>query len=260
MTDDPKAEETQVTETPAETMPVPEEKTTEEPVQTEETVELPEDAKERTREQFEKLKTSYREEREKRIQMERTFQEMQLKPTQQPAVEDWYNPDDNSVDIAKLRANEQRRDAELNQLRQQVQGVTAQTQQQEEKEVFGLFPELNPSGEKFDERRHKAVRGYLLAEQLEGRNPSFKEGAEAVLGFAKGEATKAAKEAETVGARKALEQLMPKEQAALEATGRSDRRPKGKDLDFLSRESRRSDTRGIDAIVERMKGIPQVGK
>lgn len=259
MTDAPKAELKPETETQEEAMPASEEKTTEETKV--ELAELPEDAKERTREQFEKLKSSYREEREKRIQMEKTFQEMQLKPKpQQPVVEDWYDPETNAVDLAKLRARETRRDAELTQLRQQVQGVQAQTQAQQEKEVFDLYPELNPSGDKFDESLHDAVTGYLTTQLLKGKNPTFKEGAEAVLKIADRKATKSAQEAEKTGAKKALEQLSPKEQAALEATGRSDRRPKGKDLEFLSRESRRGDARGIEAIVERMKAIPQVGK
>ena len=82
---------------------------------------------------------------------------------------------------------------------------------------------------------------------------SYKEAAD----LAKGVSSKVIAEAEKVGATKAIEGLTPKEQASLEATGRSDRRTEVSDLDTLKQNTRRGD---LGSIVERLKGIPPVGR
>jgi len=260
--DQPKAQDNKPeTGTQEETMPVTEQKTPDAEGQAEVKGELPEDATQRTKEQFDKLKSNYREERDKRIKMEKEFQAMQLKPQpQKPTGEDWFNAETGEVDLVKLREERGRETNRIAKLEQQVQGVQKQTQAQQEKEVFDLYPELNPSGEEFNEPLHDAVSGYITTQLLKGNNPTFKEGAEAVLQIGSSESQKTTQKAEKAGAKKALEQLSPKERASLEATGRSDKRPQSKDLDFLSRESRRGDSRGVEAIYERLKGITQVGK
>ena len=269
MADQPQAKKTAEKAPQPEAKPTSEQKTPEpvktaeapakvaKPVEAEKERELPEDAKERTKEQFDKIKSNYRKEREKRIKLEQTFQQFQTKPQpQQKPVDDWYNQETGQVDVNKLKAREARRDAELNQLRQQVQGVSAQTQAQQEKELYVSYPELNPSGDQFDETFHKAVRGSLTTAYLDGENPNPKDVADAIMGIA----SKQTKQAEKEGAKKALEQLSPKEQAALEATGRSDRRLPERNLGSLQQATRKGGDRGINAIVERMKGIPPVGK
>ena len=258
----PKAEDIKPeTGTQTETMPASTQKTPKVEGQAETKGELPEDATKRTKEQFDKLKSNYREERDKRIKMEKEFQAMQLKPQpQKPTGEDWFNAETGEVDLVKLREERGRETNRIAKLEQQVQGVQKQTQAQQEKEVFDLYPELNPSGEEFNEPLHDAVSGYITTQLLKGNNPTFKEGAEAVLQIGSSESQKTTQKAEKAGAKKALEQLSPKERASLEATGRSDKRPQSKDLDFLSRESRRGDSRGVEAIYERLKGITQVGK
>jgi len=249
MADQPQAKKTAEKAPQPEAKPTSEQKTPEpvktaeapakvaKPVEAEKERELPEDAKERTKEQFDKIKSNYRKEREK-------------------PIDDWYNQETGQVDVNKLKAREARRDAELNQLRQQVQGVSAQTQAQQEKELYVSYPELNPSGDQFDETFHKAVRGSLTTAYLDGENPNPKDVADAIMGIA----SKQTKQAEKEGAKKALEQLSPKEQAALEATGRSDRRLPERNLGSLQQATRKGGDRGINAIVERMKGIPPVGK
>ena len=74
----------------------------------------------------------------------------------------------------------------------------------------------------------------------------------------RGISSEAAEEAEKKGAKKAVEDLTPKEQASLEATGRSDQRSETvSSLEDLRQRSRRGD---LEAVVERLKNIPPVGK
>jgi hypothetical protein len=218
---------------------------------------LPEGVKERTAERFQKLQEQLKRERELRIQLEKAAQPGK-QPTAEPQVpDDWYDPVTGSVDVDKLRQREKTYTQKISQLEQQVQGVQNQTIAQQEKEAFASYPELDPSGKNFDEDFHDAVQGHLTSQLFKGKSVTFKEAADKISKFANKHASKAEKE----GAKKALEQLSPKEQAALEATGgRSDRRLPESDLAQLQQESRQGGDRGIRAVMERMKRIPSVGK
>lgn len=236
MADDQQAEI--VEETPQEPMPSSEQTA---PIEEDhEEAELPADSKARTTEQFNKLKRELAEEREKRVRLETAYK---------PQILEWYDPTTGVVDPNKLQQREQAMLNELQTLRQQVGGYTKQSEAQQEKEAYTAYPEL-----KNDDQFHEEVIRKMATEFALGNNPTMKEAADAVMGFAKKLTTKAEKE----GARKALEQLAPKEQASLEATGRSDRRTPSIDLASLSRQSRYGGDSGTLAVLARLKNIPSV--
>lgn len=246
MAEDQQAEQI-VEETPQEPMPSSEQtvesQTEEVETSPQETAELPEGVKDRTTEQFNKLKRELAEEREKRTRLERAY------TPPQPTIPEWYDPNTGVVDPNRLQQREQMLLNELNTLKQQVSGYTKQSEAQQEKEAYTAYPEL-----KQDEQFHEEVIRKMATEFALGRNPTMKEAADAVMGFAKKLATKSEKE----GARKALEQLAPKEQASLEATGRSDRRTPSQDLAQLSRQSRYGGDSGTAAILARLSRVPSV--
>ena len=232
-----------VEETPQEAMPTSDQTVeTKEVIETpEKTTELPDDAKERTRDQFNKLKQQLAEEREARLKLERTSQAI--------SSPEWYDPATGIVDPNKLQYREQTLMSELNTLKQQVAGYTRQQEEAQEKEAYAAYPELK-TNDKFQEK----VIQEMAINFASGKQITMKEAADNVLDFARGLTSKAEKD----GARKALEQLAPKEQASLEATGRSDRRLPSRDLDSLSRQTRYGGESGTQAILERLKGIPSV--
>jgi hypothetical protein len=247
MADDQTQAEQTVEETPQEPMPSSEQtaetQTEEVEASPKETDELPEGVKERTSEQFNKLKRELAEEREKRTKLERAY------APPQPAIPEWYDPNTGVVDPNRLQQREQMLISELHNLKQQVQGYTKQSEAQQEKEAYAAYPDL-----KTNERFHEEVIRKLATEFAIGNNPTMKEAADSVMEFAKGLTSKAEKE----GARKALEQLAPKEQASLEATGRSDRRLPSQDLATLSRQSRYGNESATAAILARLKNVPSV--
>lgn len=277
MADNPKAQEAPVTTTPAEPMPSSEQTTTEvQPSQTaavdesqvsagtertevqeENSLELPEGASDRTREQFDKLKTQLRDERAKRVNTQSVFE--QLRPSQpamtQAQINQFVDPMTGNVDVNGLNqaiysAQQRATNAE--------QTVQRWIEDQQTKEAFSAHSELNPQNSNFDRSLHNKTRALLLdsmvnPQDYNNKQLSYKEAAD----LAKGVSSKVIAEAEKVGATKAIEGLTPKEQASLEATGRSDRRTEVSDLDTLKQNTRRGD---LGSIVERLKGIPPVGR
>ena len=205
----------------------------------EETEPTQEEVKPRTEERIKKLTQELRAEREARLRLEQAT----------PAIPQWYDPTTGVVDPNKLQEREQTLISQLQTLQQQVSGYTKQQDLAQEKEAYAAYPEL-----KSDDQFHEEVIRKMATEFAIGNNPTMKEAADAVMGFAKKLTTKAEKE----GARKALEQLAPKEQASLEATGRSDRRLPSQDLASLSRQSRYGGDSGTAAVLARLKNIPSV--
>lgn len=242
MADDQQAEQV-VEETPQAPTPsadqTPESQTEEVETSEQETEPTQEKVKPRTEERIKKLTQDLRAEREARLRIERTT----------PAIPEWYDPSTGIVDPNKLQMREQTLISQLQTLQQQVQGYTRQQEAQQEKEAYAAYPEL-----KTDDELHERVIREMATEFALGNSPTMKEAADKLLGFAKKYATKGEKE----GARKALEQLAPKEQASLEATGRSDRRTPSVDLGQLSRQSRYGGDAGTLAVLQRLKNIPSV--
>jgi hypothetical protein len=225
-----------------------------EPATVDEGQELPEGVKERTAQQFDKLKKELAVERERRMRLERTFPS--APSTSELTKPDWYDESTGLVDVTKLSQREANLRRELSQVKTQLQGFARLTEIQQEKEAYAVYPELDPNGGKLDEKFQKQVVSYLATAFADGQNPTLKEAADEVMSWAK----KLANKAEADGARKALEQLSPKEQASLEATGRSDRRLPSVDFDEIRATTRRGGRAGIEATMQRIANIKPVGK
>ena len=270
MADDQQAESVPETETQDAPVPSADQKTSE-PVdtaevaketseaKTEEAAEeltLPEDAKERTTQQFEKLKRELATERERRSRLERAFAKSGSSSKQSSTLPEWYDPKTGEVDVTKLQQREQLMQQELANLRSQVSGVTRLSEKQQEEEAYKAYPELNPNRKEFNEDFQKQVISYMATEFAEGKAPTIKDAADNIMSIA----DKIAKKAEKEGAKKALESLSPKEQAALEATGRSDKRLPSDNMDSLRKQTRQGGRAGVEAAMQRLSKISSVGK
>jgi prolyl oligopeptidase PreP (S9A serine peptidase family) len=207
---------------------------------------LPEGVKERTTLEFEKLKTQLREEKEKRMRAERINQlypNANQTPFSNPA-EPTYQTDADRISRAEQMAQQ----AYL-----QSQRVMKENDAKQESEAYQAHPELDPNKKEFDEDYQRAVIGYLASIMAEGKSMSLKEAASKVKSFSKSDLKKAQEQ----GVTQAIESLTPKEQASLEATGRSDRRVQIGGLEELRQRSRKGDSA---AILKRLKNIPIVGR
>jgi hypothetical protein len=216
------------------------------------TSDLPDGVKERTAQQFDKLKNQLATERERRLQLEQSlgkgYQQQEQGKPQTKEEQPWYNPETNEVDVSvlnnKLNSLEQR----AQRAESQLAGYNEQSVQQQTKEAFDAYPELNPKAEGYDQVFDELVAGHLFRNQVYGKNLTMKEAAEAVRKFA----SKGTDEARNQGAQQAIQQLTPKEQASLEATGRSDKRTSAADMENLQQRSRRGD---FNAIAARLRAL-----
>lgn len=201
--------------------------------------ELPEGTKPRTTEQFEKLKAQLAEKTARLSRYERQ-QAMGILPPQDKAGQD------------PVQALQQK----VAYLESQVTGYVKQSEEQQEQEAYASFPELNPKSGAFDNDFQEQVISYMATQFAKGQAPTIKEAAQKLVAIAE----KRAKRAEKEGAKKALEQLSPKEQASLEATGRSDRRMPSVDFADLRDKTRMGGLAGRDAAFERLQKISSVTK
>jgi len=221
---------------------------------------LPEGVKERTTKEFQKLRKQLAEERSKRVKAEKVFTDLgqipqpvdQAQPQQQPTVPSYFNPETGEIDVSRLEQQNIQLRNQVAQLGQQVQGITDAEQYKQEQEAYAAYPELDPNRDEFNQTFHNAVSGYLTNTLLKGDRVTFKTAADNIAGLSK----KEVKKAEKAGADKALEQLTPKEQASLEAAGRSDKRKASpEELEELRRRTRQSSNSkdSLDAIVTRLR-------
>lgn len=227
---------------------------------------LPEGVKERTRQEFEKLTSSnselatqLREERARRQYAESVFQ--QFTP-RQPVIEapkplPIVDPTTGLVNenaLAEMQRSTQQAQQEAKQAATELQQYRID---QEKREAFTAHPELDPKGKSFNKEISIETRKVLLdnmthPEDYE-KSLTFKEAADVVKARLKPMIDKAQQQ----GAKQAIEQITPKEQAALEVTGT----PTGaKQLNTDEIESLRYATRkggesSEEAIVRRMRGL-----
>lgn len=222
---------------------------------------LPDDVSSRTAEQFDKLRERLREERLRRQEAEQLGQQYQtpaqgLYSTQEEAVTPLYDPQSGTVDINELEKIRLRATTASKRAEAAEKKFEKYVQQQQEREAYQAYPELNPKSKNHDEDLFKLTRAVMTDSMV---NPKDYGGAELTAKqaaeFAKSMRDKTIRDAEQKGATKAVEQLTPKEQAGLEATGRSDRRTDVADRQNLAERTRRND---LGAIMERLKHIPSV--
>ena len=270
MTDDPKADINAVNDTQQSAMPTDDQKTTgtevsgeaaqgEETSQTADEPVLPEGVKERTAREFDKLQSQLREERAKREYLETVWSSM--KPKEEPKAEVMPPIYDSQTGLLNEQAltDLQRQSLEAQQRAARAESTIQSYMEEKEKlETYSVHPELNPDGKSFNKDLHVATRRILLDSMVNpqdyGKQLSFKEAGD----LAKKVSQPAVEAAKAEGAKEALEQLTPKEQAALEATGSPNRRNElSSNIDDLRYKTRKGDK---DAIVERLRNIPVAGQ
>ena len=165
---------------------------------------LPDDTRERTREQFEKLIDSNKrlfesnkmlaQELQQRNQIAQTFAPIQNVPQPRPAQ---VNPQDfvevdpvtgeSSVNVERMKTHIEEINQRANRAEQAVQSYIKTSEEREidrqNREAFGSYPELNPNDDKtFNVGFNKQVRGVLFdsmynSSDYGGRPLTFKEAA-----------------------------------------------------------------------------------
>lgn len=219
---------------------------------------LPDDAKDRTKREFDKLKNDLATERKKRLELEKFYNQQPQASQQTNSGEmDYFDPDTGEVRVDRLHQRLTQAEQRAMLAEQQAQQVLRSEQVKQEQEAYASHPELDPGSDTFDEFFFDAVSGTLANAYAKGQSPSLKEVADRLKGLTGNQVSKVVEEAEKRGANQALERLSPKEEASLEATGRSDARMQASGtLEDLQLRTRSGDTA---AIMERLKSIPPVG-
>jgi hypothetical protein len=253
MADETQGVETQVNDTPAPATPTGEQKTTgSEQVPNE----LPNEASDRTKERFETLTRELKEERQRREALEGAFNTLKPKEVKPEQVLPIVDPDtgllnEQALVTTQQRAIEAERQAQetKRQLDGLLEGQKKQAQEREDQEAFTAHPELNPKNEKFNKDLRDITASLMLQsmvhpEDFGNKQLSHKEAGDK----AKELIAKISGNVKEEAAKEAIEQLSPKEQAALEATG-SRQRSNLTDLESLQRRTRKGDP---EAIMERL--------
>jgi len=214
---------------------------------------LPEGTTDRTKEQFEKLTASNK---QLKAQLDKLQAEIATQSPSvgynvpQPKAAEFVDPATGEVDIDKLNKGLAEAVSQAQQARQEVRRMKEEAQ---EKEAYSTYPQLKPNAKGFDKELYQKTRALLLDSMINpqdygGRTLTMKEAADKASGVSQTIVNKAKAE----GAEDAIGQLTPKEQASLEATGRSDRRKSVGDLAGLQKRTRLGD---LDAIVARMSNL-----
>lgn len=212
---------------------------------------LPDGVSERTAKEFEKLQSQLREERARREKAESAF--TAFKP--EPQITPVYDPNTGLLNEQVLTDMQQRSLNAEQRAQRAEQAVVQYQEQQEKRDLFANYPQLNPESKDYDAQLDKVTAGIWYASQVSpqrfgNKQLSTKEAAD--------EAAKilsvGVQHARDEGAQQALEQLTPKEQAALAAQGTPTRRSEvntnHQDLVTLSRKGGKA---GEAALVERMR-------
>jgi hypothetical protein len=172
----------------------------------------------------------------------------------QPNVDQnqFYNDDTGEFDVVgyqnAIRTETQKLASDI--AKQQVDEFR-QTQ-----EAYGSYPELDPDSKEFDKEFYRATRGMLLdsmvrPDEYGGKALSFKKAADTVLGLS----AKTRKQLADQGAEKAIEEVVAKETASLEAGGNSGRAALAESVEeqeHLSDQTRKGGKEGAQAIADRL--------
>lgn len=232
---------------------------------------LPEGVSERTTREFERLREELRAERQRRLNTNATFNSFAPRQIPVPEPTPLYDPttgllNERVFSETQRAAQEARVRAER--AEQQLGEMQRQQLMSEDERQFieakSTYPELDFENPKvFNKDLHVDVRRILqdsllnpLDYGLKGnKSLTYKQAAD----IAKGRSTKVLDKVREEAGAKAVEQLTPKEQASLEATGTPSRRNDTSDEEQagLSYATRRGDDA---AIIARMRKIPVAGK
>lgn len=206
---------------------------------------LPDGAKQRTAEQFKKLKQQLADERGKRIEAEKLISNQYNPVTKTSQSPDYYNPETGVVDVHKLNQRLTAAEQRAISAERRSKNFQASEDRKQELDAYKAYPELNPRATNFNEDFHNAVVGMLSNAYAKGKTPTVKSIAKKIKSFSSSDTAKAKEE----GAVQAMKQVNQKDQAALEATGRSDRRTQVGNLNDLRKRSNHND---MSAIAERL--------
>lgn len=213
---------------------------------------LPEGVKDRTAEQFERLKEQLRDERLRREEAESYLNQTRY---QSPAAQQRpiYDPDTGYVDVNELEA------LRVRAAKAEEAAAKADTKlekfiaQQQEAEAYVSYPELNTKSKEYDKNFANMARALITDSIMNpkdhGGELTLKQAADRLKGVSARELAKA----EQAGKEKAVEELTPKEQASLEASGRSDMRNETEyDYNDLRTMTRRGSK---DAVIARLRNL-----
>src|SRR3990167_645076 len=173
------AENNPVAETQEPAVPTGEQQTEETKKKVEEPKEgLPEEVKERTKREFDKLQTNLREERTRREYYESLFQQMQ--PQEQPKFVD---PVTGLLDEQALTNLSKQTQEASNRAAQAEKRVLEYQRDQENNAVYAIHPELNPDGKSFNKDLHVltksvALQSMVAPDDFGGKQLSFMEAVE----------------------------------------------------------------------------------
>lgn len=214
---------------------------------------LPEGVKDRTTQQFEKLQTQLREERRRRELAESAFTQR----VPEPQVTPMYDPETGLLNENAFTETQQRAHQAEQRAMRAEEMIQSFQKQQEDRELFQSYPDLNPEAKEYDEGFDKLTAaiwyGSAVSPQRWGKQLSTKEAASEARKIL----SNGTQQARDEGAQQALEQLAPKEQAALSAQGNPARRTQiNSSHDDLVSLTRKGGKTSEQAIVERLKGIP----
>jgi hypothetical protein len=247
-----------------------EQKTPETPVNTESQDGLPVEASERTRARVQEVlkeKDQYlselKEERQRREQLEKAFASMTQpkQPNQQKPIVD---PVTGLIDEAELNSLQKDAKAAREEARAAQEALLTFRKQQEEASAYNAHPWLDPKNKKeFNQEKYNLATGIALAsmvnpERFGGKQLDLMGAGEYVSKLTSVQVEKVKEEA----AKEAIEQLSPKEQASLEATGSSGRRSEADqslDYEAMRQLSRKGGEQGQAAIMARLKALKTQG-
>ncbi len=258
MAEDTQGVETPENETQDSATPTEEQKTVETSNEVA-TDELPKEASDRTKERFDELTNQLREERQRREALEGAFKT--LKPETQPEqIMPIVDPDtgllnEQALNNVQLRAQEAEKQAQ--ETKRQLDGLLEDqkksNQAREDQEAYIAHPELNPTDKGFNKDLRDLTAALMLESMVHPENFGDKQLSHKEAGDrAKDLVSKISGNVKEEAAKEAIEQLSPKEQAALEATG-SRQRSSLTDIDSLQRRSRKGDESAIMERLQRMK-------
>ena len=204
-------------------------------------------ASERTREQFEKLQEQLRTERAQKEYLAQVLNEAQSAKEETP--KSLIDPDTGLVDEAAI-TDLQRQLSESNKRAKNAErSVQEFLVKQEEREMISSNPELDPNSKDYDKSLRTLAEGIYYHSMVNPQEYGNKQlsPTEAAAEAKKLMASKA-KEGEEKGAKAAVEQITPKEQASLEVRGGA-KAPSVDDSELGAR-TRRGDKA---ALIERLK-------
>lgn len=237
----------QQTPKPKVEQPVPQEKA----AQQTDGQELPEDASERTRREFDKLRDQLKDERTRRQYYESVMNTLTPQQPQQPSQ--IIDPETGLLNEQALTETQKTALEARERAARAEQALQSYQNDQENREVYREYPELDPTGGKHDKELHNETRRLMLDSMVNpddyGKQLSFIDAANLAkekLG------TQATKE----GAKEAIDQLAPKEQASLEAHGSSQRAREdiaSAEEDTLRYKARRGDDHAMAELLARKR-------